>query len=226
MMPPTSGVLAKRHYPGGQTLLRVRTPLAAACQPGHALRIDEAFWAVLQPAPAQGWVDCLKHSKTPPALATEVTIQGPFGEPFALAAVTPRALLLADSEGIAQIVFLGRTLRHRQPPIKLLALFELTPPLPFRPQPSKILIPGLPAGVIAALPLLEDSNIPSRIACPIGNQPGSFEGTATELARDWLEIGHAAADLTLFACGGKALLDAASGLASRYKVVCQTRLSP
>lgn len=218
-----SRVLACQDYPGGYTLLRVTTPLAARLQPGHALRIDGVPWAVLQPAPERDWVDCLQRHAPRPTVGGEVRVAGPVGESFDLAAATPRALLLADDGGIAPLVFLARRLRNRQPRVKPLALFELTPPLPFQPQPSRIMTPGLPAGVIAALPLLEDWGIPSRIACPAGDQPGCFEGAAAELARGWLEVSRGVADVTVFACGGGGLVETARNLASAYKLACQTR---
>ena len=143
-------------------------------------------------------------------------------EPFDPDAATARALLLADESGVSSLIALTRMLRGRQPRVKPFALFELTPPLPFRPQPSRIMIPGLPVGVIAALPLLEDWGIPSRIACPDGDQPGCFEGAATELARGWLDISQGVADVTVFACGGAALLEAARVLAGAYRLACQT----
>ena len=139
---------------------------------------------------------------------------------------TPRALLLADARGIASIVSLARSLRERQPRVKPLALFEFTPPLPFRPQPSRIMIPGLPIGVIAALPLLDDWGIPSRIACPNEEQPGCFEGAVTVLARGWLDVSQGAADVTVFACGGEALLATARTLADDYRLARQTCIAP
>ena len=147
----------------------------------------------------------------------------PVDGPFDLDVATARALLLADESGVSSIVSLARTLRGWQPRVKPFALFEFTPLLPFRPQPSRIMIPGLPVGIIAALPLLEDWGIPSRIACPAGNQPGCFEGAATELARGWLDISQGVADVTVFACGGAALLKAAQVLAGAYRLACQTR---
>lgn len=222
-IPATGRVLARQDHPGGHTSLRVTAKRAADLRPGHALRIDGVPWAVLQPAIEQGWVDCLQRDTTSPTADAEVAVSGPLGEPFDLAAATPRALLFADNDGIAQIVFLGRLLRDRRSRVKPFALFELTPPLPFRPLPSKIMTPGLPAAVIAALPLLEDWRIPSRIACPAGGQPGCFDGVAAELARGWLEISRGVADVTLFACGGNDLLDAVRDLADSYKLACQTR---
>lgn len=191
--------------------------------PGHALVLDGVLWPILQRAPEQGWVDCLRCNAPPLSPGTEVAVRGPCGEPFDLIATTPRALLLADNDGLAEIVFLARTLRDRQPRIKPFALFQLTTPLPFRPQPSKMVVAGLPAGVIGALPLLEDWAIPSRIACPTDEQPGCLTGTATDLAGAWLDICQGVADITLFACGDQALLAAVSALAERYRLPCQTR---
>ena len=222
-IPATGRVLARQDHPGGYTLLRVTAKLETDPRPGHALRIDGQTWPVLQSVPEQGWVDCLQRDVPPPASGTEVSASGPLGEPFDPDAATPRALLLADRDGIAPIVFLARVLRARQPRVKPFALFDLTPPLPFRPLPSRIMIPGLPAGVIAALPLLEDWGIPGRIACPTADQPGCFEGTAAELARGWLEISRGVADVTVFACGSAELLDAARDLADGYKLARQMR---
>jgi dihydroorotate dehydrogenase electron transfer subunit len=222
-IPATGRVLVCQDYPGDYALLRVTTRLAGILQPGQALRIEAAPWAILQPAPEQGWVDCLQRHVPRPTVGHDVLVTGPVGEPFDLDAATPRALLLADDDGIAQIVFLARVLRNRQPRVKPFALFDLTPPLPFRPQPSRIMTPGLPAGVIAALPLLEDWGIPGRIACPAGDQPGCFEGTATELARGWLEVSRGVADVTVFACGGSGLVEAARNLADTYGLASQTR---
>ncbi len=222
-IPATGRVLVRQDYPGGYTLLRITAKLAVEPKPGQVLRIDGAPWAVLRPTPGQGWVDCLQRDATPPVVDAGISVCGPLGKPFDLDAATPRALLFADNHGIAQIVFLARVLRARQPRVKPFALFELMPPLPFRPLPSRIMTPGLPAEVIAALPLLEDWSIPSRIACPADDQPGCFEGAVMELARDWLEISQGVADVTVFACGGSELLDAVRNLASGYQLVCQTR---
>jgi dihydroorotate dehydrogenase electron transfer subunit len=221
--PATGRVLACQHYPGGYALLRITAKLAADPQPGHALRIDGRAWAILQPALDQSWVDCLQRDVPPPAVGAEVSASGPLGEPFDLDAATPRALLQADEGGIAPLVFLARVLRARQPRVKPFALFDLTPPLPFRPLPSRIMTPGLPAGVIGALPLLEDWGIPSRIACRAGDPPGCFAGAATELARGWLEVAQGVADVTVFACGSDILLDAARDLADGYKLALQMR---
>ena len=55
----------------------------------------------------------------------------------------------------------------------------------FRPRPSTILVPHMPAGVIACVPALEEFGIASRLASTAG-LPGCFDGTVTELAEQWL----------------------------------------
>ena len=54
-------------------------------------------------------------------------------------------------------------------------------PFPFRARPSTLLVPGMPAGVIACMPLLEDWGVPSRLASLAGF-PGCYEGYVTALA--------------------------------------------
>lgn len=219
-------VLACRDYPGNYKQLRVSTTLAASCQPGHALLIDSASWGILQAAPRQGWIDCLQYGVAAvPGVDARLTLRL-VGEPFILEAATPRALLFADSGGLAPIAFLSYVLKQRQPRCKPFAILELSAPLPFQPQPSRIMISGLPADTIAALPLLEDWHVPSRIAGPTLDHPGCFTGTVVDLARGWLDIAHGVADITLFACGSEALLSAVSSLGDDYQLPQQLRLSP
>lgn len=216
-------VLARQNYPGDYALLRITTSQAAGLQPGHALRIAGVACPVLQTAPEHGWVECLQHHASQAAVGDSAPVAGPVGEPFDLAAATPRALLLADNDGIAAILFLARILRNRQPRVKPFVLFEWTAPPPFRLQPSRIMVPGLPADVIGALPLPEDWGVPSRVACPGQAIPGGFEGAAADLARGWLETLQGVADVTVFAAGGAGLSAAAQALAEAYRLPCQIR---
>lgn len=219
----TGYVLARHDYPGDYTLLRVTTEQAADLQPGHALQIAGAAWPVAQASPQQGWVECLQRQISHLVIGDCVQMVGPVGEPFDLTVATPRALLLADDGGVAAILFLAKMLRSGRLRVKPFVLFEWIPPLPFRPQPSRIMTPGLPTGVIGALPLLEDLGIPSRIAAPGEFIPGGFEGTAVELARSWLEALQGTADITIFVSGGDCLREAAQTLADAYRLPCQSR---
>lgn len=57
---------------------------------------------------------------------------------------------------------------------------------PFYPVPSRTLVTHLPPGVIAALPLLEDWGVPSRLTSTAPEPlPGCFSGTAQALLAHW-----------------------------------------
>ena len=49
-------------------------------------------------------------------------------------------------------------------PWKPLVLMGSEIPFPFKTRPSTILVPGIPAGSIAAMPLLDGWGVPSRLA--------------------------------------------------------------
>jgi dihydroorotate dehydrogenase electron transfer subunit len=71
------------------------------------------------------------------------------------------------------------------PPWRPLVLLGSAGPFPFRPRPSVILVPGMPPGVIACMPLLEEWGIASRLASTL-DLPGCFEGAVRTLADVWL----------------------------------------
>ena len=151
---------------------------------------------------------------------------GPIGRGFAPSPARPRALLIGGGVGIPPMVFLADALRRRkdarwQP----LVLMGSEIPFPFRARPSTLLVPGMPAGVIACMPLLEDWGVPSRLASLAGF-PGCFEGYVTDLAAAWLASLDAAAlaEVEVFACGPTPMLKAAAGVARRYGVPCQVSL--
>ena len=96
-------------------------------------------------------------------------------------------------------------------------------PFPFRPRPSVIVVPGIPTGVIACMPLLEEWGIASRLAST-ADLPGCFEGTVTALADVWLSSLTPAdlAEVEIVACGPTPMLDATSNLARHYNVPFKT----
>jgi dihydroorotate dehydrogenase electron transfer subunit len=57
---------------------------------------------------------------------------------------------------------------------------------PFRARPSTILVSGMPAGVIASVPALEEWGIASRLASS-ADLPGCYDGEVAELAALWLK---------------------------------------
>ena len=72
-------------------------------------------------------------------------------------------LLVGGGVGIPPMVFLAEWMVS-QPgaPWKPLVLMGSEIPFPFKTRPSTILVPGIPAGAIAAMPLLDGWSVPSR----------------------------------------------------------------
>jgi dihydroorotate dehydrogenase electron transfer subunit len=79
--------------------------------------------------------------------------------------------------------------------------------------------------VIAAMPLLEDWSIPSRLTS-LSGFPGCHEGYVTDLARAWLSALDPVAlgEVEVFACGPHPMLEAAAGLARELGLPCQVSL--
>jgi len=218
----TVRVLSVADCPGDYALLRLAAPLCAGrIGPGQHVRINGRVWAVMRAASRDGWLDCLQRGVRPPPADAAIALEGPLGTAFDLARATPRALLVGAEGGIAPMVFLADLLRHRRPRVKPLVLLQTATAFPFNPKPSRIIVPGLPAWVIAAMPLLEDWGVPSRLASA-QELPGCFDGGPVELGRSWLDVSQGVADVTIFACGSEDVLAAARGLAAEYRLACQT----
>ena len=98
-------------------------------------------------------------------------------------------------------------------------------PFPFRTRPSTIMIPGMPAAVIAGMPLLETWGVPSRLAT-LSGFAGCFDGFVTELARTWLQAlpSAALAETQLCACGPTPMLAATARVAREFSLPCQVAL--
>lgn len=130
----------------------------------------------------------------------------------------PRVLLLGEGAGIAPVVELAGTLRYlASEGFRPLVLLGAEERFPFRPRPSRILVPGMPEGVIAAAPLLEEWGIASRLASRAG-LPGCHEGTAVDLAESWLRAlpPEMLREVAIFARGPDGIRGAAAGLAREW----------
>ncbi len=92
----------------------------------------------------------------------------------------------AVGSGIPPMVFLADRLREDERAAwKPLVLMGSEIPFPFRTRPSQILVPGIPAGAIACMPMLDEWDIPSRLASK-SDFPGCFDGFVTQLGDAWL----------------------------------------
>jgi len=234
-------VRAHQEFPGRQYVIRLHAPrCAAAAVPGSfahlscdaELPMRRPLSIMLADATA-GTIDILykvvgagldKLSRQ--RVGTRLSLLGPIGRGFTASADRPRSLLIGGGVGIPPMIFLVDALRRRtdarwQP----LVLMGSEIPFPFRARPSTLLIPAMPAGVIAGMPLLEDWGVPSRLASLAGF-PGCYEGYVTALAEVWLAAlePQALGETAIYACGPTPMLKAVAGLARRYGVPAQVSL--
>ncbi|MEW6764395.1 MAG: hypothetical protein AB1344_01240 [Pseudomonadota bacterium] len=145
----------------------------AAPAPGQCLQLDDdaRLWPMREAR--AGRLETLAKAAISATTVTPLALAGHPVEP-----IESDLLILAEGLGLAPLIHLCEQLRGG--PESLLATYETTHSLPFRPRPSRFMVGGLPVGVIAAIPLLEDWAIPSRLACPEG-MPGCFEGGLDEM---------------------------------------------
>jgi dihydroorotate dehydrogenase electron transfer subunit len=133
-------------------------------------------------------------------------------------------LLIGEGAGIGPTLFVAERVRELDAapwrPLVLLGSAGL--PFPFRPRPSVIVVPGIPTGIIACMPLLEEWSIASRLASAL-DLPGCFEGSALALADAWLGSLSVSelAEVEVFPNGPASMVLAALDFAGRYGVQCQ-----
>jgi len=232
-------LLSNTAYPGEQYVLRLAAPEIAArarpgtfvhlrCAPGRAMRRPMSIMLV---DPRQGSFDILfkAHGAGTAELAARrpgerLSVMGPIGVPFKLEGYRRRPLLIGGGVGIPPMIYLADHLRKHKA-LSAFVVMGSEVPFPFRMQPSRILVAGMPEGVIAANPLLEDWGIASRLASRQG-YAGCFEGLVTELAARWIDaLGTGAREeIEIFACGPTPMLKAVQALAARYALPAQLSL--
>jgi dihydroorotate dehydrogenase electron transfer subunit len=234
-------VLAQQSFHGEQFVIRIEAPKCAArALPGSFahLTVDDDIpmrrpLSIMRADPREGWIDIL-YKIVGPGLAAlsrrrvgdQLSVLGPIGRGFELNPDRPRPLLIGGGVGIPPMVFLAEALASdRRAEWKPLVLMGSEIPFPFQSRPSTILVPGIPDGVIASMPLLDGWGIPSRLASRSGF-PGCFDGFVTELAATWLSTldERALGEVEIFACGPTPMLEAAAKVAARFGVPCQVSL--
>ncbi|MBI5450487.1 MAG: dihydroorotate dehydrogenase electron transfer subunit [Gammaproteobacteria bacterium] len=232
-------IISHQPHAAGQYTLRLLAPqIAARAQPGSFVHLScgaerpmRRPLSIMRADPDHGWIDILyKVMGSGTALLAQrqhgehLDLIGPIGRPFSPDPQRSRPLLIGGGVGIPPMVFLADRM-HLQPGITPLAILGSEVPFPFAAQPSRIIIPGLPAGVIAAMPLLEDWGIPSRLTSRQG-YAGCFDGYVTDLARAWLDglPAEARDEVEVFACGPHAMLEAVAALAREFSLPCQVSL--
>jgi dihydroorotate dehydrogenase electron transfer subunit len=234
-------LLALECWPGEQFVLRISAPKCAAralpgsfvhltCDPDVPMRRPLSIQRV---DANEGWIEILFKIVGPGLRALsrrrvgdDISVLGPIGQPFRPDPARPRALLVGGGVGIPPMVFLAEWMRS-QPgsPWKPLVLMGSEIPYPFKARPSTILVPGIPAGTIAAMPLLDGWGVPSRLATRAGFA-GCYDGFVTQLADEWLGSLDAAAkaEVEVFSCGPTPMLESMAKVAAKHGVRCQVSL--
>ncbi len=234
-------VLSQEAFPGQQFVMRLTAPeTAARATPGSFahVAVDPSVpmrrpLSIMRVDREQGWIEILYkiHGEGLRHLASRragdaVNLLGPIGRGFTLHAARPRALLIGGGVGIPPMVFLADALRARAGEgFKALAILGSELPFPFRARPSTIMVPGIPDGVIACMPLLDDWGVPSRLTT-LSGFPGCHDGYVTDLARLWLAQldAEGLSQVEVFACGPTPMLRAVAALAKEFALPCQVSL--
>lgn len=231
-------VIAQETWPGDQFVLRVSAPKCAAralpgsfvhltCDPDVPMRRPLSIQRVNA---SEGWIEILYKVMGPGLRALsrrrvgdDISVLGPIGQPFKPDPEKPRSLLVGGGVGIPPMVFLAEWMLGKQ--WKPLVLMGSEIPFPFKARPSTILVPGIPAGSIASMPLLDGWGVPSRLATKAGF-PGCYDGFVTQLADEWLASldPSAKAEVEVFSCGPTPMLEAVAKVAARHDVPCQVSL--
>jgi len=234
-------LLAQQEFPGRQFVIRLRAPrCAVAATPGSFAHLScdpllpmRRPLSIMRTDPAAGWIEILYKivgpglealSKQP--LGATLSVMGPIGQGFKPSPQRPKTLLIGGGVGIPPMVFLAESLKERNDAAwQPLVLMGSEIPFPFHTRPSTILLPGVPDGVIACMPLLDGWGVPNRLASLAGF-PGCYDGYVTELAAAWLSSldSTALAQVELFACGPTPMLQATAKVARRFGVPCQVSL--
>jgi dihydroorotate dehydrogenase electron transfer subunit len=233
-------IIERQEHPGNQVILRVHAPeMAARAKPGQFAHIQcDPTLAMRRPLSIMrvnhksGWVDFLFKilGEGTRLLANRrvddvLSIMGPIGKAFESHTTHPRPLLIGGGVGIPPMVFLADSLREIKGAYQPFVIMGSEVPFPFKTQPSQILVPGVPGDVIAAMPLMDDWGIASRLAS-LQDYPGCFKGYVTDLARHWLDslTIEQRKEVAVFACGPHPMLEAVARLARDYHLPCQVSL--
>jgi len=229
-------IISHEAFAGDQYLMRVHSPGCAACAlPGQFAHIAvdpqrpmRRPISIMRTSVDDGWVDFLYKvvGDGTRLLALRrpgerISLLGPIGVPFQIRERRP--LLIGGGVGMPPMIFIAESLKgtDRRPFVVL----GSEVPFPFSPRPSQFMLAGIPEGVIAAMPLLEDWGIPSRLASLQG-YPGCHPGYVTDLARRWLDglSEQERAEVGVYACGPHPMLEAVVGLAREYGLAVQVSL--
>lgn len=230
-------VVSHQAMEGDQFIMRLKAPeCAARALPGqfvhitvHPLQPLRRPISIMRVSATEGWVDLLYKSVGIGTLRLSerqpgetISMLGPIGKPFQVNRSRP--LLIGGGVGMPPMIFLAEDLKQNSK-IKPFVILGSEVPFPFDARPSQIMMDGMPEGVIATMPLLDDWGIPCRLASLQG-YAGCHEGYVTDLARHWLNSLDEATrnEVEIFSCGPHPMLEAVVSLAREFDIPVQVSL--
>ncbi len=230
-------IISHQAFEGDQYILRIRAKrIAESAQPGSFAHIQcdrskplRRPISIMRVSPSEGWVDFLYKAVgegtrllAQRKVGEQISTLGPIGVPFKIS--KPRPLMIGGGVGMPPMIFAAESVKGNKD-FQPFVILGSEVPFPFKPKPSQILIPNLPEGVIAAMPLLDDWGIASRLASLQGFA-GCHQGYVTDLARAWLESldEQARTEVEILSCGPHPMLEAVARLAQEYAIPCQVSL--
>lgn len=233
-------ILIHQAFQGDQFILRVKAPgIARLALPGQFAHIHcgpelpmRRPLSIMRVDVDSGWVEFLyKVFGSGTAILSRrnegeiINLMGPIGNPFVLHEHKPRPLLIGGGVGLPPMVFIADVIKQQKKNYNPFVIMGSEVPFPFNARPSQFIVPGMPDGVIGAMPLMEDWGIPSRLASTQG-YPGCFDGYVTDLARSWLDAldQQQHNEVEVFACGPHPMLEAVAKMAYDYNLPCQVSL--
>jgi dihydroorotate dehydrogenase electron transfer subunit len=232
-------ILAHEAHAGQQFILRVQAPRAArraapgsfahiACDPSVPLRRP---LSIMRADASAGWLEFLYKPRGPGLeklsarrIGESLSVLAPIGHGFTIDPARKRLLALGGGVGIPPMIFLANNVRGRAE-LEPLVLMGSEVPFPFDLVESRLDVPGVDRPATHAVALLEQWNVPSRLASNAG-LAGAHRGYVTDLARAWLEAISPAerGETQVFACGPTPMLKAVAKLAREFDLPCQVSL--
>ncbi len=203
-MPVPCQIVAHHESGPRHRIIRFKSSeIATQARAGNGVALEGLHLPIMRTAPAAGWFECLYLADDQTPLESlrsgdriELTLLR--GQAFNPATGAHQPLLIGEELGLAPILFLSLTLSHHHP----LVLLGSRSHFPFRPHPSRLLLPHLPGHTIATMPLLEERGIACRLAHSQG-APGCLDGSVAELAGEWLAHcdREEREEIKIYACG-------------------------
>jgi len=233
-------VLQHHAFEEEQFVLRVYAPkCAASALPGQfahiqcdSQRLMRRPLSIMRVSLTEGWVEFLYKAVgegtgllAQRKVGENVNLMGPIGRPFELNADKPKALLLGGGVGIPPMICLSELIKNENADIEPVVLMGSEAPFPFKREKSALPVTGVSSDVSDGLPLLEQWNIPSRLASLQGYS-GVYQGYITDLARDWLNAlsEDEKQQVAIYSCGPTPMLKAVAALAKEFGIPCQVSL--